>query len=143
MPPSVQTNRLSPAPVNQHTTSQVDEKSNSLVSSETFEGKNDLSSSTATGGMYSDAGNLGGMYSSPYGGGMHGSGVYGSGMMGGVYSGGLYGGAMSPYGYGSLPHGTLSNLNQFLFGVQNVVFSLGQAVQVSFTSQKRKVDFIR
>jgi len=46
----------------------------------------------------------------------------------------MYGGAgmygMSPY-YGGMPQmGPLSGLNQFLFGVQNVVFSLSQAVQI-------------
>jgi hypothetical protein len=65
--------------------------------------------------------------SSLYGGaGMYGGGMYGSGM----YGGGMYG--MPPYGGGMSPPGPLSGLNQFLFGVQNVVFSLGQAVQVSF-----------
>jgi hypothetical protein len=45
----------------------------------------------------------------------------------------MYG--MSPYG-GMPPSGPLSGLNQFLFGVQNVVFSLGQAVQVSLSSEE-------
>lgn len=59
-----------------------------------------------------------------------GSGMYGGGMYGGgLYGGGMYG--VSPFGGGMPPPGPLSGLNQFLFGVQNVVFSLGQAVQVS------------
>ena len=56
---------------------------------------------------------------------MYGGGMYG----GGMYGGGMYG--MSPYGGGIPPPGPLSGVNQLLFSVQNVVFSLGQAVQVS------------
>ena len=41
---------------------------------------------------------------------------------------GSYGGMYSPMGMAS--PGPLSNLNQFLFGVQSVIFSLGQAVQI-------------
>jgi len=59
------------------------------------------------GGMY---GNYGGGYNSMYGGGMYG------------------GGMMSPYGM--MSPGPLSSLNQFLFSVQSVIFSLGQAVQI-------------
>mmetsp|Transcript_2986 Transcript_2986/g.4395 ORF Transcript_2986/g.4395 Transcript_2986/m.4395 type:complete len:214 (-) Transcript_2986:275-916(-) len=124
MPPSVRTTRLSAAPVNQQSTLTSDDKTNRLESSEVSE-ENDLGADHATGGMYS------GPYGGGYGGGMYGGGIYGSSMMGGMYGGGLHGGgAMSPYGYGSMPHGPLSNLNQFLFGVQNAVFSLGQAVQI-------------
>ena len=43
---------------------------------------------------------------------------YGSSMM---YGGGMYGGGM---------YGPLTGLNQFLFGIQTMLFSLGQAVQV-------------
>ena len=39
-----------------------------------------------------------------------------------------YGGMFSPVGMGI--SGPLSNLNQFLFGVQSLIFSLGQAVQI-------------
>lgn len=55
----------------------------------------------------------------------------------GMYGGGAGGfGGMgmmgSPYGMSSpmMGGGPLSGLNQFLFGIQNVVFSLGQAVQI-------------
>lgn len=41
--------------------------------------------------------------------------------------GGMYGGA---YGGVGLHGGPMSNLNQLLFGVQNVIFSLTQAVQI-------------
>jgi hypothetical protein len=59
-----------------------------------------------------------------------GAGLYGGGMYGGgLYGGGMYG--IPSFGGGIPPPGPLSGLNQFLFGVQNVVFSLGQAVQVS------------
>lgn len=60
--------------------------------------------------------------------------MYGmSGMgYGGMYS--PYGGMYSPYGGGMgmpmMMTGPLSNLNQFLFGVQNVIFSLSQAIQI-------------
>ena len=70
-----------------------------------------LDNSNMMGGMYSNTG-----FGSPYGGlgmGMGGMGMGGMGMM--------------PY-YGGT--GPLSGLNQFLFGVQNVIFSLGQAVQI-------------
>lgn len=41
----------------------------------------------------------------------------------------MYG--MTPYYGGGMPQmGPLSGLNQFLFGVQNVIFSLSQAVQI-------------
>lgn len=59
-------------------------------------------------------GNYGG-YNSMYGGGMYGDGMYGGGMM-------------SPYSM--MSPGPLSGLNQFLFSVQSVIFSLGQAVQI-------------
>ena len=63
-----------------------------------------------------------GMYGSPYGLGMS---PYG-GM--GIYSGmGMYGGGMMMGGAGPF-----SGLNNFLFGFQSVVFSLGQAMQVCF-----------
>jgi hypothetical protein len=68
------------------------------------------------------------------GGGMGMGGMYGGGGMG---MGGMYGGGMgmgmgmgSPYGMSPMMGGPLSNLNQFLFGVQNVLSSLGQAVQI-------------
>ena len=48
---------------------------------------------------------------------MYGSSMYGGAGMGGG-GGGMYGG------------GALTNLNQFLFGVQSVILSLGQAVQI-------------
>ena len=51
-----------------------------------------------------------------------------------MYGGGMY--RMSPYGGGIPPPGLLSGVNQFLFIVQNVVFSLGQAVQVSVVNRK-------
>ena len=60
-----------------------------------------------------------GMYGSPYGLGMS---PYG-GMYGGL---GMYGGGMM-MGGGA---GPFSGLNNFLFGFQSVVFSLGQAMQV-------------
>ncbi|CAJ1967113.1 unnamed protein product [Cylindrotheca closterium] len=56
---------------------------------------------------------------------------------------GLYGGAgmmsygMSPYYGGMSPMmGPFSNLNQFLYGIQTVVFSLSQAVQLMGTNQQ-------
>jgi hypothetical protein len=61
------------------------------------------------------------------------SGMYGgmnSMMFGGVGGGGMMG---SPY-YGGMMGGPLSGLNQMLFSVQSVIFSLGQAVQVCHTS---------
>ena len=60
-----------------------------------------------------------GMYGSPYGLGMSpygGMGMYGMGM----YGGGMMMGGAGPF----------SGLNNFLFGFQSVVFSLGQAMQV-------------
>jgi len=62
-----------------------------------------------------------GMYGSPYGLGM--SPYGGLGMYGGM---GMYGGGMM-MGGGA---GPFSGLNNFLFGFQSVVFSLGQAMQV-------------
>ena len=62
-----------------------------------------------------------GMYGSPYGLGMSpygGMGMYGMGM----YGGGMMMGGAGPF----------SGLNNFLFGFQSVVFSLGQAMQVCF-----------
>ncbi|KAL7579846.1 hypothetical protein ACA910_004858 [Epithemia clementina (nom. ined.)] len=70
--------------------------------------------------------------------------IHGGGPSPSMFGGG---GGMSPYygGYGSSPYssysgmytpmgmgvpGPLSSLNQFLFGVQSVIFSLGQAVQI-------------
>lgn len=60
--------------------------------------------------------------SGAYGG--YGGSMYGGGMYGGSMYGGLYGGMTSPHS------GPLSGLNQFLFSIQSVVFSLGQAVQI-------------
>ena len=64
-----------------------------------------------------------------------GASLYGGGMYGGsLYGGSMYG--MSPLGGGGMlpmgQQGPLSNLNQFFFAVQNVVFSMGQVVQVSY-----------
>mmetsp|Transcript_31891 Transcript_31891/g.70671 ORF Transcript_31891/g.70671 Transcript_31891/m.70671 type:complete len:380 (+) Transcript_31891:153-1292(+) len=67
----------------------------------------------------------GGMYGSPYGMGMYGS-PYG---MGGLGYGGM-GMGMGMMGYGGAAGGPFSGLNNFLFGFQNVVFSLGQAMQI-------------
>jgi hypothetical protein len=64
-----------------------------------------------------------GMANSLYGGGMYG---------GGLYGGGMYGGMMSPMMMG----GPFSGLYQILFGVQNVVMSLGQAVQLIGMNQQ-------
>lgn len=58
-----------------------------------------------------------------YGGGMPGMYGGGGGMYGGMYGGGMYNGM--PVGGGPMQH-----LNQFLFGVQNVIFSLSQAVHI-------------
>jgi len=67
-------------------------------------------------------------FMSPYGGGMYGgmsAGMYGGGgMYGAGGMGGMYGGTMAGLG------GPMSGLNQFLFGFQNVIFSLSQAVQI-------------
>jgi hypothetical protein len=63
-----------------------------------------------------------GMYGSPYSLGM--SPYGGLGMYGGM---GMYGGGMMMGGAGPF-----SGLNNFLFGFQSVVFSLGQAMQVRF-----------
>ena len=57
---------------------------------------------------------------------------YGNLGLGGFGSAGMLG---SPYGYSGMMMppsigGPFSGLNQFLFGVQNVIFSLGQAVQI-------------
>jgi hypothetical protein len=74
------------------------------------------------GGMYGGGGGMGGMYGGGgMGMGMGGMGMSGMGMMGSPYG-------MSPMMGGM--GGPLSNLNQFLFGVQNVLSSLGQAVQI-------------
>lgn len=82
------------------------------------------------------------LISSPYGGGGYGAGgMYGGGMYGGgMYGGGMYGGGMnSMYGgygggmmspYGMMSAGPLSGLNQLLFSVQSVIFSLSQAVNI-------------
>lgn len=59
-------------------------------------------------------------YGNAFGGGMYG---LGAGMYGGA--GGMYGGMMGGGG-----GGPVSSLNQFLFGIQNVIFSLSQAVQI-------------
>ena len=59
--------------------------------------------------------------------GMGGMGMYGMGMgmgMGGMYGGGMYGGG------GGMGSQWLMSLNSALFGIQSVVFSLGQAVQI-------------
>jgi hypothetical protein len=75
-------------------------------------------------------------------------GMYGatSGMYGGMNSvmfGGGGGGMMgSPY-YGGMVGGPLSGLNQMLFSVQSVIFSLGQAVQVCHTSVLLRLLHIR
>lgn len=63
------------------------------------------------------------------GGGGMGMGMYGAG---GGFGGGMGGMMGSPYSYGMPPMmgGPLSGLNQFLFGIQNVLSSLGQAVQI-------------
>ena len=61
------------------------------------------------------------------------SGMYGGGMNSMMFGGG--GGMMgSPYYGGGMMGGPLSGLNQMLFSVQSVIFSLGQAVQVCHTS---------
>jgi hypothetical protein len=65
------------------------------------------------------------MMQSPMG---YGGGMMGGGMMG-MYGGG---GMMSPMMMG----GPFSGLYQTLFGIQNVVFSLGQAVQMLTTNQQ-------
>lgn len=81
---------------------------------------------------------LGGLNSSMYGGALGGVGPYGAsggypvgmgmGMgMGGMIGGGYYGGAGMALGSTS---GPLASFNQFLFGVQAVIFSLGQAIQI-------------
>lgn len=62
---------------------------------------------------------MGGMYGGMGMYGAGGMGMYGAGIMGSPYAGGMMGGA-----------GPLSGLNQMLFSVQSVIFSLGQAVQV-------------
>jgi len=81
-------------------------------------------------GMYNHENNTydRGLYSNSMMGGMYGgTGIH----SGGMYGGGMYGGgAISPF-YGGMSSGPLSRLNQYLFGIQNFVFSLGQAVQVS------------
>lgn len=84
---------------------------------------NNNMSSYGGGGMGMYGGGGGGMYGG--GGGM--GGMYGGGGMGGM---GMMG---SPYGMSPMMGGMggpLSNLNQFLFGIQNVLSSLGQAVQI-------------
>ncbi|KAL7470890.1 hypothetical protein ACHAXS_011171 [Conticribra weissflogii] len=80
------------------------------------------SSSIPTGTSYGGYGSMG------YGGGM-----MGMGMMPGMYGGmGMYGMGMGMgmYGGGMMGSQWLFSLNQFLFGIQSVVFSLGQAVQI-------------
>jgi hypothetical protein len=61
------------------------------------------------------------------------TGMYGAGMGTSMYGmgGSMYGAGMmgSPY-YGGGMMGPMTSLNQFLFSVQSVIFSLGQAVQV-------------
>ena len=55
------------------------------------------------------------------------------GMYGGLYGNSMYGmGMMSPMMFG----GPFSGLYQVLFGVQNVIFSLGQAVQILGMNQQ-------
>jgi hypothetical protein len=77
------------------------------------------------------------MLSSP----LYSSGMCGPSMGASMYGmgGGMYGAASmmgSPYSYGGggggmlMGGGPMSNLNNFLFSVQNIIFSLGQAVQV-------------
>ena len=73
---------------------------------------------------------MGGMYGGGGMGGMYGGGGMG---MGGMGMGGGMGMMGSPYGMSPMMGGMggpLSNLNQFLFGIQNVLSSLGQAVQI-------------
>jgi len=84
------------------------------------------SSSVVPVSPHDTASGLYGMNSMAYGGSL---GMYGLGGGYGYGGGGMMMG--SPY-YGMMPPmgGPLSTLNQFLFGVQNVVFSLGQAVQI-------------
>ena len=103
---------------NTSTRSRTEETAAAVVRETPFTSSSTLSPHDTTLGMY-------GINSMAYGGSL---GMYG---MGGGYG---YGGGMmmgSPY-YGMMPPmgGPLSTLNQFLFGVQNVVFSLGQAVQI-------------
>jgi hypothetical protein len=91
---------------------------------------------TGLGGIMGGAGyNSYGNYGAAGAGGLMGS-YYGGGAAGGLLGGGMggYGGGggmmyppiMSPY----MSSGPLSSLNQFLFGVQSVIFSLGQAVAI-------------
>ena len=117
MPPSLRQSQSSPATVKQVSRNEKKEGNASQHNTHV------VANTTAAGLNSTDA-------NSPYnvyGGGMYGSNMYGYGAYG-MYGGGLYG--MSPYYGGMPPAGPLSGLNQFLFGVQNVVFSLGQAVQV-------------
>jgi hypothetical protein len=86
---------------------------------------------------YGGGGGMGGMYGGGGGGMYGGSGMgMGGGMgmgMGGMGMGGGMGMMGSPYGMSPMMGGmggSLSNLNQFLFGIQNVLSSLGQAVQI-------------
>lgn len=92
------------------------------VAADTAHGEATSSSSSPTSASYGGYGGMG------YGGGM-----MGMGMMPGMYGGmGMYGMGMGMgmYGGGMMGSQWLFSLNQFLFGIQSVVFSLGQAVQI-------------
>jgi hypothetical protein len=56
------------------------------------------------------------------------------GMGGSMYGAGMMGPAPYAYGGGGMMGGPMSSLNQFLFSTQNIIFSLGQAVQVRLQS---------
>ena len=96
------------------------EPTTTTTSSTTIQGSDDNVS--GTNGVGTNQLSTMGMYGSPYGLGMSpygGMGIYG-GM--GMYGGGMMMGGAGPF----------SGLNNFLFGFQSVVFSLGQAMQVCF-----------
>ena len=98
-------------------------RSNRQTNADSNEPYDSFAQYTASDPTGSSSYNLGG-----YGSGMYGGGMYG----GGMYNNSLgYGGTgmMSPY-YGMMSPGPLSGLNQFLFSVQSVIFSLSQAVNI-------------
>ena len=97
---------------------------NSNTSSNPLQNNNTALTSYGGDGMYGTGSSL---YGTGYNG-MYGTG-YNSMYGGGGMYGGMYGG-MSPYYGGMMTPGPLSGLNQFLFSVQSVIFSLGQAVQI-------------